>query len=67
LSLQVIVIGPILGGAGALVRMIQTINGVLLYVVVDLLLCPIRAKLDLRKELGASLRDFKARDDCLLL
>ncbi|GAB5035857.1 p-hydroxybenzoic acid efflux pump subunit aaeb [Nannochloropsis oceanica] len=54
-----IMIGPMAGGKGAMIRIPQTVLGSLLYVVIDNTFWPVRAKLDLRRELLASLLHFR--------
>lgn len=55
----VIMIGPIAGEEGAMIRIQQTILGTVIYVVIDNLFLPVRAKLDLRRELITSLGHFR--------
>lgn len=54
-----IMIGPMAGGEGAMIRIPQTVLGSLVYVVIDNTFWPVRAKLDLRRELLASLFHFR--------
>lgn len=55
----IILMGPILGEAGAMIRIQQTILGSFIYVFVDNVFWPVRAKLDLRRELLTSLGLFR--------
>jgi len=55
----IIMLGPILGEAGALLRVEQTVFGTFLYAVIDNLFWPKRAKHDLRKELAAALETLQ--------
>ena len=55
----VIMIGPIAGQEGAMIRIQQTILGSLIYVFIDNIFWPVRAKLDLRRELLTSLHHFR--------
>ena len=59
ITAPVIMIGPIAGEQGAMIRIQQTILGTVIYVVIDNLCWPVRAKIDLRRELLTSLRHFR--------
>lgn len=53
----IVVVGPVVGSSGAVVRISQVILGTVIYVVVDNLFFPVRAKLLLRAQLCESVRD----------
>jgi uncharacterized membrane protein YgaE (UPF0421/DUF939 family) len=59
ITAPVIMIGPIAGQEGAMIRIQQTILGTLVYVFIDNIFWPVRAKLDLRRELLLSLHHFR--------
>ena len=59
ITAPVIMIGPIAGEEGAMIRIQQTILGSLIYVFIDNIFWPVRAKLDLRRELLTSLYHFR--------
>lgn len=59
ITAPVIMIGPIAGQEGAMIRIQQTILGTLIYVFIDNVFWPVRAKLDLRRELLKSLQHFR--------
>ena len=52
------VVGPVVGSSGAVVRISQVILGTVIYVVTDNLIFPVRAKLLLRAQLCESVRDI---------
>lgn len=60
LTAPVIMLGPVGGEQGVMLRVEQTVLGCLIYSLIDNLLYPVRAKLDLRRELVASLDAFRA-------
>lgn len=59
LTCPIIMLGPINGEEGSMLRVEQTVLGCLIYSVIDNLLYPVRAKIDLRRELVASLDTFR--------
>ena len=54
-TVPIIMLGPIPGEAGAMLRVEQTVLGTVIYAIVDSLVYPVRAKVDLRRELTAAL------------
>ena len=58
LQAPIIVVGPVVGVNGLVVRTIQVILGTMCYIVVDLLFFPVRAKLKLREEIIGSVTAF---------
>lgn len=59
LTAPIIMLGPVAGEQGAMLRVEQTVLGCLIYSFIDNLFYPVRAKLDLRRELVASLDAFR--------
>lgn len=59
LTAPIIMLGPISGEQGAMLRVEQTVLGCLIYSLIDNLLAPVRAKHDLRRELVDSLEAFR--------
>lgn len=59
LTCPIIMMGPISGEEGSMLRVEQTVLGCLIYSFIDNLLYPVRAKIDLRRELVASLDSFR--------
>lgn len=58
-TLPIIMLGPILGEPGAMLRVEQTVLGAVIYAGVDNLCFPVRAKCDLRAELAAAFGTLK--------
>ncbi len=58
LTAPIIMLGPVSGEVGAMLRVERTVLGCLIYSLIDNLFWPKRAKLDLRRELVVSLEYF---------
>ncbi len=58
LTAPIVVVGPVIGSSGAVVRISQVILGTVIYVAVDNLLFPTRAKLLLRTQLCQAVQDL---------